>query len=190
VTGQEDTGRTLTRINMEPKLNVEPKLILNAASCIAVLGLILATAVISSCSTGGQSSPSAVADAPDPLVDFTGLWKGTSTSDMNAAKVRISFDIKREGNQLKGTYRCSPLNAVCRDNLDRGSLRGTIRARGFTVSMENTGWCTFMLDEFHPPAGDGEYSCYMNGMLADEGTFEIKGSSAMSEAAPGDTPRS
>jgi hypothetical protein len=68
VTGQEDTGRTLTRINMEPKLNMGPKLILNAASCIAVLGLVLATAVISSCSTGGQSSPSAVADAPDPLV--------------------------------------------------------------------------------------------------------------------------
>jgi hypothetical protein len=175
---------------------MKPKTILNAASRITVLrlvlipGLLLATALISSCSAGVRHTPAAAADAPDPLVDFTGLWQGTSTSDMNAAKVRITFDIKREGNRLKGTYRCSPLNAVCRDNLDRGWLSGTIRARGFTVSMENTGWCTFMLDDFHPPSGDGDYSCYMNGMLADEGTFEIKGSSSMSEAAPGDRPRS
>jgi hypothetical protein len=108
---------------------------------------------------------------------------------MNAAKVRISFDIKREGNQLKGTYRCAPLNAVCRDNLDRGQLSGTIRAPGFTVAMENTGWCTFMLDKLHPPVGNGEYTCYMNGMLADEGTFDLRGPSSMPEAALSDRPR-
>jgi hypothetical protein len=183
MTSQEDT------LSMKPKLNREPKLILNAASRSAALGLVLATAVISSCSTGVRHTPATAAEAPDPLVDFTGLWEGTSTSDMNAAKVRISFDIKREGNQLKGTYRCAPLNGVCRDNVDRGWLSGTIRARGLTVSMD-TGWCTFMLDELHPPVGDGEYVCYTNGMLADEGSFEIRGSSSMSEAAPGDTPRS
>ena len=46
MTSQEDT------LNMKPKLNREPKLILNAASRSAALGLVLATAVISSCSTG------------------------------------------------------------------------------------------------------------------------------------------
>jgi hypothetical protein len=154
---------------------MKSKLILKGASCIAVLGLVLATAVISSCSTGMRGTHAATADSPDPLVDFTGLWKGTSTSDVNAAKVQITFDIKRDGDELKGTYRCAPLNAICRDNLDRGRLSGTIRARGFTVAMENTGWCTFMLDKLDPPIGDGEYTCYMNGMLADEGTFDIRG---------------
>lgn len=168
---------------------MKPKLILNAASRITVLGLVLVTAVISSCSTAVRDTPGATADAPDPLVDFTGLWKGTSTSDMNAAKVQVTFDIKREGDQLKGTYRCAPLNAVCRDNLDRGRLSGTIRARGFTVAMENTGWCTFMLDKLDPPVRNGEYTCYMNGMLADEGTFDLRGSSALSEAAPSERPR-
>ena len=169
---------------------MKPTLIQNVASRITVLGLLLVTPVISSCSTGiGGTPAAATADAHDPLIDFTGLWKGTSTSDMNAAKVQITFDIKRDGDRLKGTYRCAPLNAVCRDNLDRGRMHGTIRARGFTVAMEDTGWCTFMLDKFDPPVGDGEYTCYMNGMIADEGTFDLRGSSALSEAAPGDRPR-
>lgn len=35
------------------------------------------------------------------MADFIGLWTGISTSTMNAAKVKISFNVKRKGNELK-----------------------------------------------------------------------------------------
>jgi hypothetical protein len=154
------------------------------------LALLLST-IAGACSSAGTPHTTAAApDTPDPLVDFTGLWKGTSTSSMDAAKVKISFDVKREGNELKGSYRCAPFNAVCRNNIQRGWLRGSIAARGFTVSMEDTSWCTFSLEEFYPPVGDGEYTCYMGGMMADQGTFEIKGPPSVPEAAPSRPPSS
>lgn len=151
---------------------------MTSASIVAIASTLFAAmlAVWSCSSTGGiRSTPAAAPDAPDPLMDFTGIWRGTSVSSFNAAKVRISFDMQREGNQLKGSYRCAPGNAVCRNNVQRGWVKGQTSARGFTVSMEDTSWCTFLMDEFYPPVGDGEYTCYMNGGIVDQGTFEIKG---------------
>jgi hypothetical protein len=166
-------------------------LILKTATRVAVLVLLLATAAASSCSiAGGRHTPAGTPDSPDPLADFTGLWSGTSTSSINAAKVKVSFDVKREGNELKGTYRCAPLNAVCRNNIQRGWMHGSINARGFTVSMEDTSWCAFMLDEFYPAVGDGGYTCYIDGSIADQGTFEIKGPPSDSEATLSEKPRS
>jgi len=31
------------------------------------------------------------------------------------------------------------------------------------------------MDDFYPPKADGEYTCYMNGGIADQGTFKLKG---------------
>ena len=41
--------------------------------------------------------------------------------------------------------------------------------------MEDTSWCTYFMDDFYPPKADGEYTCYMNGGIADQGTFKLKG---------------
>jgi hypothetical protein len=139
---------------------------------------------------GSTDTPAATPDSPDPLADFTGLWSGTSTSTVNAAKVKVSFDVKREGHELNGIYRYAPLNAVCRNNDQRGWMHGSISARGFTVSMEDTSWCAFMLDEFYPAVGDGGYTCYIDGSIADQGTFEIKGPPSHSEATLSEKPRS
>ena len=142
------------------------------------LAFFLAALTVGSCSAGGtRQTPPPYPDAADMLKGFTGAWKGTSTSSMNAAKVNISFDVKREGNKLEGSYRCAPLNATCRNNIQRGWVNGQTSARGFMVSMGDTSWCTFMLDEFYPPAADGAYTCYTNGGIADLGVFEIKGPS-------------
>jgi hypothetical protein len=169
---------------------MEPNLVLKTAMRIAVLVLLLATAAASLCSTAEvRRTPAAAPDLSDPLADFIGLWTGTSTSTMNAAKVKISFNVKRKGNELKGPYRCAPLNAVCRNNVQSGWVRGTISARGFTVSMEDTSWCAFKLDRFYPEVGDGGYTCYMNGSIADRGTFEIKGPPSHSEATLSEKPR-
>ena len=39
-----------------------------------------------------------------------------------------------------------------------------------------------MLDEFYPAVGDGGYTCYIDGSIADQGTFEIKAPPSHSEA--------
>jgi len=165
----------------------------NGVRLAVTLAFFMAALIVGSCSTGGTHQTRLPnPDAPSPLMDFTGVWKGTSTSSMNAAKVRISFDIERDGNRLKGSYRCAPLNAMCRNNIQRGWVNGQIGARGFTVSMEDTSWCTFMLEEFYPPAGDGAYTCYTKGGIADLGIFEIKGVSTQSgdSGAQGERPPS
>jgi hypothetical protein len=140
--------------------------------------LVIATLVVDACSSGvGYAAPSTTHKL-DPLMDFTGLWTGTSTSSANAAKVRITFNVERQGNHLKGTYRCAPLNAPCRNNIHQGWLRGSIGALSFTVSMEDTSWCAFRLQHFNLQVGDGEYTCYMNASLVDTGVFQIRRSAA------------
>ena len=139
--------------------------------------VLLLTLVVCSCSTHGSDTPRTPDRAPEasgPLRTFTGIWVGTSTSSADGAKVKIAFDIKREGDKFKGDYRCAPGNAVCRNNVQRGWVHGQIAARGFTVSEEDTSWCLFFVFRFHPPAAAGEYTCYMDGGIADLGVFELK----------------
>src|ERR1700730_7081986 len=84
------------------------------------LVLLLALSA-SSCSTRGSDpprTPDRAHDVSDPLLNFNGIWVGTSTSD-GGDKAKIAFDIKREGNKFKGDYRCAPDNAVCRNNVQR-----------------------------------------------------------------------
>jgi hypothetical protein len=144
-----------------------------------ILVLCLALAVCS-CSTRGARvsdaprSPEPAPDAPDPLRNFTGVWVGTSTSSADASKVKIAFAIKRDGNRFTGDYRCAPDNAICRNNVQRGWVHGQISARGFTVAEEDTSWCVFFMRSFHSAIGHGEYTCYMNGGIADLGVFELK----------------
>jgi hypothetical protein len=144
-----------------------------------ILVLFLALAV-GSCSTHGARgsdaprAPELAPDASDPLRNFSGVWVGTSTSSADGSKVKIAFAIKRAGNKFTGDYRCAPDNAVCRNNVQRGWVHGQISARGFTVAEEDTSWCVFFVRRFHGAIADGEYTCYMNGGIADLGVFELK----------------
>jgi hypothetical protein len=139
------------------------------------LVLLLALSA-SSCSTRGSDpprTPDRAQGASYPLLNFNGIWVGTSTSD-GGDKAKIAFDIKREGNKFKGDYRCAPGNAVCRNNVERGWVHGQISARGFGVSEEDTSWCVFFMSKFYPPAAEGQYTCYMNGGISDLGVFELR----------------
>lgn len=143
------------------------------------LAFSLALAVCSCATRGARDSDAPrtrdpVSDSPDPLLEFTGAWVGTSTSSADGAKVKVAFYIKREGNKFTGEYRCAPDNAVCRNNVQRGWVHGQISARGFGVSEEDTGWCLFFMRRFHRAAAGGEYTCYMNGGISDLGVFELK----------------
>ncbi len=149
---------------------------------IIVVGLILAAGCWSCASGGGAQSAagnasgaSAAPASPDPLADFTGVWKGKQVSTMMAARWNVTFKLKRQGNEFKGDYLCAPGNATCRNNTPHGWVRGQIADRGFRVSMEDTSWCTYYMDDFYPPKADGEYTCYMNGGIADQGTFKLIG---------------
>jgi hypothetical protein len=142
--------------------------------------VLFLTLAVCSCSTHGVHGSDAprttepAPDASDPLRNFSGVWVGTSTSSADGAKVKIAFAIKREGNRFTGDYRCAPDNAVCRNNVQRGWVHGQISARGFTVSEEDTSWCVFFMRSFQAAIADGEYTCYMNGGIADLGVFELK----------------
>jgi hypothetical protein len=144
-----------------------------------ILVLFLALTVCS-CSTHearGSDAPRIPEPAPDvsdPLRNFSGVWVGTSTSSAGGAKVKIGFTIKREGNKFSGGYRCAPDNAVCRNNVQHGWVHGQISARGFTVAEEDTSWCVFFMRRFRPAIADGEYTCYINGGIADLGVFELR----------------
>lgn len=139
--------------------------------------VLLLTLAVCSCSTHGSDTPRILDRTPDasaPLQNFSGVWAGTSTSSADGAKVKIAFNIKREGNKFTGAYRCAPGNAICRNNVQRGWVHGQIAARGFGVSEEDTSWCVFFMRRFHPPAAEGEYTCYLNGGISDLGVFELK----------------
>jgi hypothetical protein len=151
----------------------------NAMRPTMILALLLALAVCWRSTGGAQGSdmprtPDRAPEASGPLLNFSGIWVGTSTSSADGSKVKIAFNIKRAGNKFKGDYRCAPGNAVCRNNVQRGWVHGQIAARGFTVSEEDTSWCLFFVSRFRPPAAEGEYTCYMNGGIADLGVFELK----------------
>ena len=119
--------------------------------------------------------PESAPDASDPLRNFSGVWVGTSTSSADGAKVKIAFAIKREGNKFTGGYRCAPDNAVCRNNVQRGWVHGQISGARFQGCRKKIrSWCVFFMRSFHRAIADGEYTCYMNGGIADLGVFELK----------------
>jgi hypothetical protein len=139
--------------------------------------LMLAACWSSRCGAQGSDTPPVPRRTPEasaPLLTFSGIWIGTSTSSADGAKVKIAFNIKRVDDKFKGDYRCAPGNAVCRNNVQRGWVHGQTAARGFTVSEEDTSWCLFFVSRFRPLAAEGEYTCYMNGGIADLGVFELK----------------
>ena len=104
-------------------------------------------------SSSQNSSQGAVAESLDPLREFAGIWRGTSFSTYALATVRIKFEIKQSGNNFKGVYSCWPGNIICTNNIQRGWVHGQITARGFTVTMEDTSWCLFFMNEFYPSSG-------------------------------------
>ena len=124
--------------------------------------LVLLTLAVTqwSCFGGSPSNlpPGALAGAfPIRWRQFTGTWRGTSFSTYAMATVKISWEIRQTGNKFKGDYRCAPGNAVCTNNIQRGWVHGQIAARGFTVSMEDTSWCLFFMNEFYPPSAAGDF---------------------------------
>jgi hypothetical protein len=139
----------------------------------AVFSAILLTLWSSIGIAGMGHTSAAAAKNSDALASFNGVWKGTSVSNVNASSAIITLDIKRNGNELKGTYLCTAGNAVCRNNIQKGWMHGQSGARGFDVTMEDNSRCTYYMDKIQSSVAEGEYTCYGDGQIVDQGTFKL-----------------
>ena len=138
----------------------------------ATLALFAVAFALWCCSSRRSALPNS--GPTEPLRDFTGVWTGTSTSSVHAAKVKITLEITRIGNDLTGLYRCAPFLASCRNGIQLGRVIGVISARTFRVALVDMSSCIFRLGDFYISAGGGEYTCYMGGNLIDHGKFEVQ----------------
>ena len=135
--------------------------------------LVAAMIAILAASCGIGSGPATDTGPARPLEDFKGMFAGDSISN-DGRRVNIAFDIQQTGGQLDGTYRCSAGNANCRNQITQGWVKGSVDARSFRVSLQDSSWCMFTLGTFYLNEGEGEYTCYLGGSIVDQGTFGLK----------------
>jgi hypothetical protein len=127
--------------------------------------LLLAGGCATASSTGARNG--------NTIAGFTGIWKGTMTSSTTGKIAKIRFDVKNEDGKIKGTYLCSAGNANCRNNVHTGTVDGKVGNSGFRVVLEDSSWCAFNAD-FYPENAQGDYSCYDQGALVDQGVWRIE----------------
>jgi hypothetical protein len=139
------------------------------AARIGWIGLVIAT-LIGGCATDKRAQNP---DSAKPLADFNGLFSGETISGDNH-RVEVSFNVERQGDRISGTYRCAPGNATCRNQMLKGSVSGAVDARGIQVSLQDGSWCLYNLDKFYRGESEGDYSCYLGGMLVEHGVFNLK----------------
>lgn len=137
-----------------------------AARSLIVIVSVLALASCSTANSDGGPRHSSIES-------FTGVWKGTQTSLQTARIWNVVFKVNQENGKLRGTYRCTGGNATCRNNVQNGRAEGNTQDAGFRVVLEDSSWCAYTGD-FYPEDGQGEYSCYDQGALVDQGTWLIK----------------
>jgi hypothetical protein len=110
---------------------------------------------------------------PAPLADFHGMFQGDQISN-DGRRVNIAFDVQQKDGELSGTYRCAPGNANCRNQITKGWVMGDVKGRSLRVSLQDTSWCMYSLGTFYVNEGEGDYTCYLGGTIADQGAFSIK----------------
>jgi hypothetical protein len=139
------------------------------------------------CSTQETNAPensAASSAAPSSNVaeeNLSGLWTGTTSTGglvgMAGLTRSIKLVIRQQGAKVAGEYRCSPGNALCRNGDEKGSIEGT--ANGSHVSLNITllpdaSNCRFIgtLDY----NGNGQYTCYLQGRIVEQGTWQASNS--------------
>lgn len=89
--------------------------------------------------------------------------------------VIITIKVGRSGNKLTGTYLCEPGNAVCYNQIRSGKIEGRTNASTFQVILEDSTQCIFYpASDFSEIEGEGDYTCYNNGMLGDRGSWKLR----------------
>jgi hypothetical protein len=152
---------------------------------LACLGLLALCAI--GCSTQETkeplSSPSTPAASPGNGTDgnLSGLWTvTTSTGGLIglAGQTRsIKLVLRQASTKITGMYRCSPGNALCRNLDEKGSIEGTANGNQVNLNimlLPDASNCRFMgtLDY----NGNGQYTCYLQGNIVEQGTWQVAAS--------------
>ena len=91
-----------------------------------------------------------------------------------AGKTRnIKLVIRQVGDKITGSYRCSAGNSLCRNGDNKGSIKGTANGNQVNLNimlLPDASNCRYMgtLDY----NGNGQYACYWQGQLVEQGTWE------------------
>jgi hypothetical protein len=147
-------------------------------------GLCLLAVCAISCSTQETTVPATAASTPAAPPgnaadeNVSNLWTlRTSTGGLvgmagNTRTVKLA--IQRAGGKVTGSYRCEAGNSLCRNNNETGSIEGTANGNRVNLSIRvlpDASNCRYTgtLDY----NGNGQYACYLQGQIVEQGTWEV-----------------
>jgi hypothetical protein len=118
-------------------------------------------------------------------LDIAGVWSGSSTASCAGgftsvgrcnAIAKITFLLRQDGNQIKGSYGCTYGNMNCRDmnatgKIPAGRISGS-QLQGMRVELPDGTSCLFD-GVFAPGNGRGGYQCFAGGAVIEQGSWQV-----------------
>jgi hypothetical protein len=139
------------------------------------------------CSTQETKVPVSSATTPTALTgnvadgNLSGLWTITTSTGgligMAGQTRSIKLVVRQAGDKVTGVYRCASGNALCRNGDEKGSIEGTANSNQVNLNimlLPDASNCRFTgtLDY----NGNGQYTCYLQGQIVEQGTWQVAGS--------------
>ena len=133
--------------------------------------------------TAPASSTSGPAAAPGNVADgnLSGLWTITTSTGgligMAGQTRSIKLVIRQAGDKVTGVYRCASGNALCRNGDEKGSIEGTANGNQVNLNimlLPDASNCRFTGTLVYN--GNGQYACYLQGQIVEQGTWQVAGS--------------
>jgi hypothetical protein len=114
--------------------------------------------------------------------NLSGLWNITTSTGgligMAGQTRSIKLVLRQEVGKITGVYRCASGTALCRNGNEKGSIDGTANGNQVNLNillLPDASNCRFtgILDY----NGNGQYTCYLQGHIVEQGTWQVAGSS-------------
>jgi hypothetical protein len=152
---------------------------------LACLYLVAVCAI--SCSTEKTKLPvtsgsnAAVPPSNRADEDLSGLWIGRTITGgmlgMPGLIRSIKLNLQQVADKITGTYVCysgKTANSFCRNSNENGTIEGTARGRRLALNvmlLPDASNCRFIGTLNYE--GHGEYTCYLQGQVVEQGTWEL-----------------
>jgi hypothetical protein len=139
------------------------------------------------------TSQSATSSSGTELSDgnLSGLWTGTTTTGgllgMPGITRSINLDLKQNNDKITGSYRCysKGANSLCRNGDETGTITGTAHGKQINLNvvlLPDQSNCRFMgIMDYN---GNGQYTCYSQGSIVEQGNWQATGPVASQRARP------
>jgi hypothetical protein len=148
-----------------------------------LIGSCLLAVCAIGCSTQETKVPASAASTPTSPgnvadVNVSGLWTlKTSTGGLvgmagNTRTVKLAM--QQAGDKVTGSYRCEAGNSLCRNNNETGSIDGTANGNRVNLSIRvlpDASNCRYTGTLNYN--GNGQYACYLQGQIVEQGTWEV-----------------